>query len=190
MRSNRFFLLLIVVSLAFLAVPAVADCGADHGTAEEAHAHGAKACCAGAAEGHDCSADCPHVAEAMKLALLAEEGDAEAMTKLVAMVKESGHEDAMTLAAKAGGGCEVSQASLIAMVKEHAKGETKTASMTELAEAAGQGCAKSAAKLIAAAKVSGDEKMAQLAERAEGGCEHSKAELIAMNTEKKEDASK
>jgi hypothetical protein len=103
MRSNRFFLLLIVVSLAFLAVPAVADCGADHGTAEEAHAHGAKACCAGAAEGHDCSADCPHVAEAMKLALLAEEGDAEAMTKLVAMVKESGHEDAMTLATKAGG---------------------------------------------------------------------------------------
>lgn len=187
MRSNRFFLLLIVVSLTFLAVPAIADCGADHSATDTAAAGEAKACCAGAAEGHDCSSNCPHASEAMKLALAAEGGDEAAMTKLVALVKESGHDDVMALASKAGGGCEASQASLIAMVKEHAKGESKTASMTELADAAGKGCSKSASKLIAAAKESGDEKMAQLAARAEGGCEHSKAELIAMASTTKDE---
>jgi hypothetical protein len=98
------------------------------------------------------------------------------------MVKESGHEEAITLASKAEGGCQASQAALIAMVKEHAGADpaAQTASMTQLADAAGNGCSKSSASLIALAKTSEDPKMVELATAAEGGCEHSKAELIAM----------
>jgi hypothetical protein len=190
MRSNRFFLLLIVAALTLLAVPAVADCGAPHGAAAEATE--AKACCGGAADGKTCGADCPHAGEAMKLAAAAEKGDAEAMTKLVALVKESGHGDMTALADKAAGGCEASQASLIAMVKSHAGDDSAmpAASIKELAKAAGSGCAKSTEMLIANAKKSDNTKMADLAKRAEGGCSHSRDALIAMASETPADGSK
>ena len=182
MRLNRWILILFV--LALVAVPAAADCDGS-GRSHDDAATEAKACCAGAAEGKGCSADCPHAQEALQLAEAAENGDPAAMEKLVAMVKESGHEEAITLAGRAGGGCEVSQAALIAMVKEHVGGQpaAQTASMAQLAEAAGQGCAKSTAGLIAVAKKSEDRNMVDLATAAEGGCEQSKAALIAMASE-------
>jgi len=112
------------------------------------------------------------------------------MDKLIAMVKESGHADAVALATKAEGGCHVSQAALVAMVKEHAGTEpaAQTADMVRLAEAAGNGCAMSTASLIAAAKDSDDPQMVELAERAAGGCSKSTAELIAMVAEEESDS--
>lgn len=179
MRLNRWILVLCV--LALVAVPAAADCDGS-GKSHDQAATEAKACCSGAAEGTGCSAECPHAQEALRLAKAAENGDHEAMEKLVAMVKESGHEDAIMLAGKAGGGCQASQTALIAMVKEHVGGqpEAQTASMTQMAEAAGKGCAKSTNGLIEAAKKSDDPRMVELAQAAEGGCEHSKTALIAM----------
>ena len=182
MRSTRWILVLFV--LALVAGPVAADCDGS-GKSHDHAATEAKACCSGAAEGTGCSAECPHAQEALRLAKAAENGDHEAMDKLVAMVKESGHEDAITLAGNAGGGCSASQAALIAMVKEHVGGEPamQAVNMTSMAESAGKGCAKSTAGLIAAAKKSDDPKMVDLASKAEGGCEHSKTELIAMVTE-------
>jgi hypothetical protein len=178
MRLNRWILTLFV--LALVAVPAAAgDCD---GKPHDQAAAEAKACCAGSAEGHGCSSDCRHAQEALQLVEAAEKGDAAAMEKLVAMIKESGHEDAIMLADKAAGGCEASQAKLMAMVKEHVGGQSaaQTADMTKMAKAAGMGCAKSTAGLIAAAKKSDDPKMVELATAAEGGCQRSKEALIAM----------
>ena len=179
MRLNRWIAMMFVLALVAAPVTAGSECSSK--AHEDVAAEAKASCCAGATEGKLCGADCPHAKEALTLAEAAEKGDEAAMEKLVAMVKESGHEDAIALAGKAETGCHASQTALIALVKDYAGSETE-ANMTQMAQAAGKGCAKSTANLIAAAKKSDDPKMTELAERAEGGCEHSKQELIAMVT--------
>jgi hypothetical protein len=144
--------------------------------------------CGAAGSGKPCSGD--QAVQAAKLAAAAEGGCQASLSKLIALAKESGDDEAVALATKAEGGCAKSRSALIAMYK--AEGEQASphqgASMAQLAKWAEGGCEKSTAELIAKAKDSGDPKTAELAVRAEGGCEHSKAELIALAKESAEPA--
>lgn len=131
---------------------------------------------------HECTGDCANcpMAEALSLAEKAGAGCQASTSALYAMARESGDEKAIALAGKAAGGCEHSKGELIAMVKQWGGKETAEPSMAELAKKAGGGCSASSAKLIEMAKKSDNQKAVNLAEAAAGGCEHSKDALIAL----------